>query len=351
QHFLPAIPVTRVDVLEGRLSNQEKNTSVLLEQAFKIKDDVLSLRGIRGSHWDAMAQKLLENHMQTITQIVKRLSKDIETLENQIRERDHVSTGTSFAVLSLDKKQVLGIGDLRGRVARCDASIAKLSGDLTTFKHELQAQEREIRSITASLEAHVKEMDVKVMQLIGKMEASISEQSNKAKSAQGEQHHEIQLLEFKLGALINDVQGQVQSQRRWTESQLQKSAHDQGQFLEHLLGTLREKMDVSEKRLQENLHHLTIKMENNAEVQRVESKLSKIKQAEDKTNLRMTKMESELWGELDNMKAEYTAGFQAIQESLNSLQQIQEAKVTLETKKVQREIKQLRRKVVELDDV
>ncbi|OCU02304.1 protein FAM81B [Xenopus laevis] len=351
QSFLPAIHMNRVDVLEGRLSNQEKTTSTLLDQAFKIKDDVSSLRGIHGSHWDTVAQKLLENHMQTITQIVKQLSRDIETLENEIRDRDQVSTGTSFAVQNLDKRHLYGIGDLRGRVARCDASIAKLSGDLATTKHGIQAQEKEIRSINASLESHMKEADFKVMQLLGKMEASISEQSNKVKSAQGEQHHEIQLLDFKLGGLLNDIQGQIQNHRRWTESQIQKTSQEQAHSLEQLLSAIQQKMDISEKRLQDNLHHLTIKVENTAEMQRIETKLSKLKHAEDKTNARINKIEAEVWDELENIKSEYRAGFQSIQESLNSLQQIQETKVTLETKKVHRDIKQLRRNIVELKDM
>ncbi|KAM4809764.1 protein FAM81B [Rhinophrynus dorsalis] len=351
QSFLPAIPGARVDVVEDRLFNQEKTTSILLEQAFKIKEDVSSLRANRGSQWDVVAQRLLENHMQTITQIVKQLSNDIEALENQIRTRDNVSTGTSFAVQSLDKKHLFGIGDLRGRVARCDASIAKLSGDLATAKHELKEQEKEIHSINAALEAHMKDIDFKVMQLIGKMETSISEQSNKVKSAHGEQHHEIQLLDFKLSGLLTDVQGQIQNQRKWTESQLQRSTQEQAKHIEQLLNTVRERMDVSEKKLQENLHLLTVKVDNTDEVHRLESKLSRLKNMEDKMNARITKIETKIWDELENMKSEYRAGFQAIQDSLNSLQQIQETKVKLESKKVQRDIKQMRRKLVELKDI
>ncbi|XP_053313723.1 protein FAM81B [Spea bombifrons] len=351
QSFLPAIPAARVEVLEDRLFNQEKTTSMLLEQAFKIKEDVSSLRGNRGSQWDAMAQRLLENHMQTITQIVKQLSKDIEALESQIHTRDNVSTGTSFAVQSLDKKQLHGIGDLRGRVARCDASIAKLSGDLAVTKHELRAQEKEVQSITAALEAHMKEIDVKVMQLLGRMETSISEQSSKVKSAQGKQHHEFQLLEIKIGGLVKDIEDQILNQRRWTESQLQRSDQEQAQHIEKLLNSVREKMDATDNRFQENLHHLTEKLDNKGQIHKLESKLNRLKHAEDKMSARMSKMEAEIWDELQNIKSEYRAGFQAIQESLNSLQQIQETKVKLESKKVQKDIKQIRRKIVELKDV
>ncbi|XP_075049383.1 protein FAM81B [Mixophyes fleayi] len=351
QSFLPAIPAGRVEVLEDRVFNQEKTTTILLDQAFKIKEDVSMLRGNRGNQWDVMAQRLLENHMQTITQIVKQLSKDIEVLENEIRTRDTVSTGTSFAVQSLDRKHLSGIGDLRGRVARCDASIAKLSGDLMTTKQELHTQEKEIHSVSAALEARVKQLDFKVMQLFGKMETSISEQNNKVKSAEGVQHHEIQLLDFKLAGLLEDIQGQIQNQHKWTEAQLQRSAVEQSQHIQQLLNTVTEKTSATEKSLQDNVHHLTLKVDNTEHVQRLESKINKLKHASAKMAARITKLESQIWDEMENMKSEYRSGFQAIQESLNSLQQIQETKVKLESKKVQRDIKQIRRTIVEIKDV
>ncbi|XP_075449389.1 protein FAM81B isoform X2 [Ascaphus truei] len=334
------------------MSNQERTTTILLDQAFKIKENVVStLRGNRGNQWDAMAQRLLENHMHTVTQIVKQLSRDIEALENQIRTRDGVSTGTSFAVQSLDQKHLFGIGDLRGRVARCDASIAKLSGDLATTKHELKMQEKEIHSTSAALETHMKDIDVKVMQLLGKMETSISEQSNKVRNAHGEQHHELQLLDFKFGGLLGDLRDQIQNQHKWTESQLQRSGQEQAQHIDQLLHSVRGRMAITEKTLQDNLHHLAVRVDNSDEVHKLESKLSRVKHTEDKLNARITKMEKEIWDELGNMKSEYRTGFQSIQESLNSLQQIQETKVKLESKKVQKDIKQIRRKIVELKDI
>ncbi|XP_053556448.1 protein FAM81B [Bombina bombina] len=350
QSFLPAIPGARVEVIEDRLLNQEKTTTILLDQAFKIKEDVLLMRGNRGMQWDVMTQKFLENHMQTITQVVKQLSKDIEALENQILARDNVSTGTSFALQSLDKKHLFGIGDLRGRVARCDASIAKLSGDVSAAKHELQMQGKEIHSLKATMDTNMKEVDARVMQLLAKMESSISEQSYKVQNAQGEQHHERQLLDYKLGELLTDVRDQIQNQRTWTESQLQRTAVEQAKHIDQLLNTVREKMDVTEKRFHDNLHHLTIKVDNTEEIHKLESKLSKLKHTEDKISARMAKFETQIWDEIENMKSEYKAGFQSIQDSLNSLQQIQETKVKLESKKVQRDIKQMRRKIVELKE-
>uniref|UniRef100_A0A4W4G1A7 Family with sequence similarity 81 member B n=1 Tax=Electrophorus electricus TaxID=8005 RepID=A0A4W4G1A7_ELEEL len=109
-HFLPCCEMTR----------QERTLAALLEQAFRVKEDIVgSLHATQGSVlMEASARKLLENHIQTITHIVKQLSKDIQVLEAQVVQRDSVASGMSFAVQSLDHKNLAGIGDLRGRVAR-----------------------------------------------------------------------------------------------------------------------------------------------------------------------------------------------------------------------------------------
>ncbi|KAF5896740.1 protein FAM81B, partial [Clarias magur] len=62
------------------LSRPEQTLAFLLEKAFRIKEDVVnSLHVTQGSVlMEASARKLLENHIQTITSIVKQLSKDIE---------------------------------------------------------------------------------------------------------------------------------------------------------------------------------------------------------------------------------------------------------------------------------
>lgn len=66
--------------MEGRLSSQEKTLAVLLEQAFTIKEEVAAcLQSTNASvQVEAFSRRLLENHIITITRIVKHLSVDIQ---------------------------------------------------------------------------------------------------------------------------------------------------------------------------------------------------------------------------------------------------------------------------------
>uniref|UniRef100_A0A8B9RU60 Family with sequence similarity 81 member B n=1 Tax=Accipiter nisus TaxID=211598 RepID=A0A8B9RU60_9AVES len=160
----PPRPRDRACLLEERLYSQERTTAFLLHQAFRIKDDIISyLQGSKGyQHGESAARQLLENHIQTITSIVKKLSQDIEVLERQIRTRDGAAVETNFAVQSLDHKYIQGLGDLRGRVARCEASIAKLSGDISMIRREAQKTDKEVYGLHSALKIYVGDFEKKV---------------------------------------------------------------------------------------------------------------------------------------------------------------------------------------------
>jgi peptidoglycan hydrolase CwlO-like protein len=53
-----------------------------------------------------------------------------QILEEQLRNRDVVHQGANTAVKNLEIHHIAGQTDLRGRVARCDASLSRLSADI-----------------------------------------------------------------------------------------------------------------------------------------------------------------------------------------------------------------------------
>uniref|UniRef100_A0A3P8TFA6 Family with sequence similarity 81 member B n=1 Tax=Amphiprion percula TaxID=161767 RepID=A0A3P8TFA6_AMPPE len=142
--------------------SQGRTLAVLLEQAFRIKEEVAAgLQSGRGSvQAEAASRKLLENHILTITRIVKQLSTDIQKLERQIAQRDSVTSGTTTAVQNLEQKNIAGIGDLRGRVA-CDASIAKLSADMSSGEQQVIQLQKEVSELRAAVGVQLKELEVK----------------------------------------------------------------------------------------------------------------------------------------------------------------------------------------------
>ncbi|MBN3285567.1 FA81B protein, partial [Polyodon spathula] len=228
----------------------------------------------------------------------------LQVLEGQILQWDGISSGTSLAVQNLDHKHLAGIGDLRGRVARCDASISKLSGDVSSSSQEIQKLQKETHDVTSALEMH-KELELKITQLLGKMETSVSEQNSNLRAARGDQLHELQLLDVNsvsthrfvillsycktLGALA-DVREQIHSQRKWAEVQLSRS-----------------QQEMTEKKMQDSKNLLTVRLEKCEERQELEIRANRAKHAEDKLTSRIRKVEK-IWEEPEIIKTEYRSG-------------------------------------------
>ncbi|XP_014792324.1 PREDICTED: protein FAM81B [Calidris pugnax] len=337
----PPHPRDRAHLLEERLTSQERTTAFLLHQAFRIKDDIASyLHGNNGyKHGETAARRLLENHIQAITSIVKKLSQDIEVLERQIRTRDGAAVETNFAVRSLDHKYIQGLGDLRGRVARCEASIAKLSGDISVIRREAQKTDKEIYGLHSALKNCAGDFEMKVMQLLGKIETSSSDQSSSLKTVQGDQQHQLQLLDLKLTSTLSDFRDQVQTHRTWTETQLTRWEADQAQHRHQLLNWVKERLERAEKRVEENLLLLSLKLERMEKPQKYEKQLNQMKSDEKKLQARITRFERQVWKELEEIQNEYRSGFQSIHESLELLKEIQNSKLKLEKKKIQKDMK------------
>ncbi|XP_076010193.1 protein FAM81B [Genypterus blacodes] len=332
----------RPNAMEGRLSSQERTLAVLLEQAFRIKEEVAA--GLQSTHAsvqvEALSRRLLENHIITVTRIVKQLSVDIQALESQIAQRDSVTSGTSFAVQSLDQKNVAVIGDLRGRVTRCDASIAKLSASVSSGERQVIKLQQEVTQLRSALDLQLKELELKIYHDIGRVEASLSEHSRGQKNAMCDLQSQTELLEAKMSAGLKAAKEQADALRRWTEQQHHSSAQIHAQDGEQLRSSLQDTMFETESRLSERLRALEGLMER-FEAQRGKadhSQAEQLKGSETKLSKRMTSLESNLHQELQLLKQEYHKGFKGVHDAIESLKQIADIKSRLDKQKFQRDV-------------
>ncbi|NXC46794.1 FA81B protein, partial [Penelope pileata] len=302
-------PGDKFHLLEGRLSSQERTTAFLLHQAFRIKDDIVSyLQESMGFQYrETAARQLLENHVQTITGMVEKLSQDIEVLERQIRTRDGATVQTNFAFQSLDHKYIQSIGDLRGRVVRCEASIAQVSGDIRVIRHEVQKVDKDIYSLRSALKNHVSNFEKMVMQLLGKIETSNSNQSSNLKTVQEDQHHKLQLLDFKLTSILSDFRDQIQNQKKWTEAQLTQS-EDRAQQRQQLLTAMKERLESAEKKIEERLLLQSLQLKQSENPEKHKKQLNQMKSDEQNPHARITRLEREIWKELEEIQNEYRSG-------------------------------------------
>ncbi|XP_075961088.1 protein FAM81B [Anarhichas minor] len=325
---------TGPDVLEGGLGSQERTLAVLLEQALRIKQEVAA--GLQSVQVEALSRKLLENHILTITRIVKQLSMDIQALERQIAQRDSVTSGTTMAVQSLDLKNVAGIGDLRGRVTRCDAGIAKLSADLSSAERRLIRLQQEVAELRSAADVRLRELQVKVYHDVWRLEASLAENSQEQKISTADLQTQVKLLEARMSGQLKEAKEQTDSLRRRTEQQLNSLAQTHTESSQQQRTQLQDTMLEAESRSAVRLSAPEARVEQ-FEAQRGHTNRRQAGQL--KLGRRETSVESSLRQELQLLKQEYHKGFLSVHGAIESLRQIGDIKSRLDTEKLQKDIR------------
>lgn len=340
----PYSSVSLVEQLEDRILCHEKTTAALVEHAFRIKDDIVnSLQKMQNKGGgDRLARLFLEEHIRNITAIVKQLNRDIEVLQEQIRARDNFSYGTNSALKTLEMRHMSGLGDLRGRVARCDASIARLSAEHKTTYEGLQHLNKEQQASKMILETKIKDAEGQISQLLNRVDLSISEQSTKLKMSHRDSNHQLQLLDTKFKGTVEELSNQILSARSWMQQEQERIEKELLQKIDQLSVALKEN-SVAGERDTERLSQLSARLDKLEETQRKSLEGPRAKQEEDTVQGRISKLELQMQEGMQAMKAEVDAGFTAIYESIGSLRQVLEAKMKLDRDQLQKQVQQIQK--------
>ncbi|XP_029018219.1 protein FAM81B [Betta splendens] len=342
----------RADACEAQ--PQERTLAVLLEEALRIKEEVAAgLRSCTGSvRAQALSRQLLETHILTITRIVKRLSVDIQALERQISQRDSVTSGTTLAIQRLDQKNGEAIGDLRVRVARCDASISKLSADTSSGEQQKARLQQEVTELRLAVDAKLKEMEVKLNGALKRLEDFLTEHSRKQRKSVADLQRQVKLLEDKMSAELKKANEQTDVLRKCTE-QFSSITLTHAEKNQQLRSQLQHKMSEAESTLGEQLRGLDARLQN-SEAQRQQAERSqedRVRRHETRLSKRMASVETSLRQELQLLKQEYHKGFLSVRDAIESLRQIGDIKSRLDNEKLQKDIRHICNKVAELSDV
>ncbi|XP_053509980.1 protein FAM81B [Ictalurus furcatus] len=330
------------------MSRPEQTLATLLEKAFRIKEDVVSsLHATQGSVlMEASARKLLENHIHIITNIVKHLSKDIQVLEAQIVQRDSIASGTTFAVQSLDHKNLAVVGDLRGRVARCDATIAKLSADVAARGQEILTLQQEVTEMHSVIELRLRDLELKISESLGRLETSQSEQIVSQKNTTRDIQRDIQQLEIRTSHGLRKLEEEAARIRKWTEEQLSNTAQTQTQNRQQLHALLQDRMVEVEEKLKAQVDLISTQLGRVEKQLEKERSVDRAKQTESKMNTRIQSLENSFQAELEQMRREYQSGFQLVHDAIASLRHIGDTKAKLDKGELKKDIRQIRRMVV-----
>ncbi|RXM30071.1 Myotubularin-related protein 10 [Acipenser ruthenus] len=266
-----------------------------------------------------------------------------KVLQEQIHAWDGVSYGTNTALKSLEMQQLCSLGDLRWRIARCDASISRLSAEVKTTQESIQNLAKEQKSSKTDVECKIEHIEIQISRVLGKIEHSVAQQEAKIKANQEDSSHQLHLLEAKLEGVSEDLKGQLVSVQNSLEKEQERAVTEYLTKIEQLSLVIKEQTDKNDKIVEERYGQLSMKLDKIEEVQKMNLGSHRVKHAEEKENDRINKIEKEIWKEIQDMRAETNAGFAAIHESLGSLRHVLEAKMKLEKDQLQKQIHQVKK--------
>lgn len=331
---------SRMELLENRLNYQEKTTRGLVDRALKVKEDIIESLSITQMSWqgERKARDLLQEHIKTITSVVKRLSREIEVLDEELRSRYSQVDGQNAAVKNLELHHVAGVTDLRGRVSRCDAAIQRLVMDtrncnesIHELKQKQQISAKEINDKLQSMEASINNIGLK-------FERYMMEQDSTVQKLKGSASEQVVRLDSKTKAVVEGIQGSISSNRLWAESEYFKLSQDFQTRLERFEGLMVERQDKLERRVD---HYLS-KVEKMLE----EEKGKYYSIWEVRLKEVMSTHEKALNESSNSMRREYKLGFSNVHESVSSLQKVFTAKLKLVEDDLRKSINSILRMVV-----
>ncbi|XP_033828369.1 protein FAM81B [Periophthalmus magnuspinnatus] len=339
------------DVLAGRESSEDRTLAVLLEQAFRIKEEVSSgLQKCEGSaHAHALSHTLLQSHILIITRIVQQLSVSVQILQGQIAERDWVMSGTTQAVQWLDRKNMASIGDLRGRVARCEASLGQLSAEVKSSERHVQRLQQEVNQLRSVVELGIKNVHVKLQRDLGRLEASLAEVYQAQRSFRSEVQSQIGKVENELSEKITQVVKQSSTMKKWTEQQTQHCV----QSLEQSQRQLQGNMVKAQRGLLDKLQALEGGLEQlrSQQERAVCSQAERLKNTETGLSNRTEALEKILHHEVQLLKHNYHKGFTSVHDAIETLKEVTDLKSRLEKGKIQKKLNHICEKVAKLSHV
>ncbi|KAG5839387.1 hypothetical protein ANANG_G00204450 [Anguilla anguilla] len=337
-HALPPLPLPPAAsaLKPERYSRpQMLNTSATLvdmdcQSGREIVSSVKRLQG-RGPSDEQLLKLMLEEHIYSVTMLTQRLNGDIEVLQEKLRSWAEVTYGTQSALQRMELQQLAVLGDLRGRIARCDANIAKLSTDLRSTREDLQSLDKEQKISKAALETKLREVETQVSLMCSKVDQTTTLKEAKKNPIEGDSS----LLDSKLKSVTDELKAQILSVQNWMDKEQENTLKEVLNKIEQLSQLIKNKISSNDKAVQ-----FAGKLGKLEETRREKEEPQRGRDSERMLKAKISRIEQRLWDEVQDLRAETNTGFAIIHESLASLRKVLEAKMKLGHEQLEQQVRQ-----------
>ncbi|PAA90101.1 hypothetical protein BOX15_Mlig013284g1 [Macrostomum lignano] len=340
----------RLEDLEARLVQAESSLRSLLEKSVKMKSEIMENMTYTHGSWqeEKDARELLQDHIKTVTAVVKQMGKDIKHLEDEIKQRDQGITGQSTALKTLETHHVAGITDLRGRVARCDASIGKLAADLKQNGETVRMLSQSENEEHQRLKDRLAQMERSMAELHSFMERVGMENTMQVKASEETSSKNISQLDVKTRQVIAELTHQLENLSKHVNAEVEKLETRVYAYLDKHIAARDARMDKIEA------DHLDFEKSMFARLAALEEDHQKHKSTTARAHQELESKVQQFYdsfyraqnSELVKLKRELREGFSTVHETVSSMRSVTEGKIKLLEESLRKDIAQIRKMVV-----
>ncbi|XP_038072164.1 protein FAM81A-like, partial [Patiria miniata] len=326
--------------------------SAMVTRASLLEHDFASQGGVMSSWQDKHAQAVLQDYIHTVTMAIKKISKEMEGIEEQLLNRERASEHTSNSLKSLELQHVGSINDLRQRVGRCDVSIAKLSGDSRRITESLAAINKHMQDNSAHAGKAVTDLQTEISRLETQLVKNTSEQYSQAGSIEAETKHQVTLLQTKTQNRLEELQRMLDTLQMKRDSDLQLMERSMRTMVESAVSKRDSKQDFFEQKILNRLEEVDKKLIlQEGTIQTMSDELQtllseKIRNLEARLYERQGALEDDVKRDLGGMSEQNENGFKRVKDSMATMRIVLEGKQQLLAENLQKQVANVKKLVV-----
>ena len=261
-------------------------------------------------------RSLLEDHLRAVMANVRRLSKDMALLQQQVKSEEDNTHSQSIAMKNLEMHQVAGVGDIWNRLTLGDLNTIKLSGDLNKVASEV---------------SDLKRSDEEVHKRLNKLQNAVDSLATKLEKISVEFEKNMQILKVKSESQIQSTEDKIMNiHSKYAESNVNLDQKVE-QYCSEIVGNVEHRLDTSlekQKTWQDNFED---------KVANLEQKLAEVLQAKSRKDEDLVRKMTELSVNQhtalkrshEKLKDGYREAFRAVYESITTMQTVLEAKLKM----------------------
>ncbi|XP_067932953.1 protein FAM81A-like [Watersipora subatra] len=340
--------MSRLYDLEGRLSHQERASQNLLDRAMRIKEDVVENLNLTHSTWqgEKKQRELLQEHIRAITELVKRLDRDIKVLENELRVKDSYIASSGNAIKSLELQQATALTDIRGRIARGDAAIAKLANENSAFQESLKQTGNKHQDSINRLNEKIQALEIKIAEGSQKLERSTTETILRTQSKESDLAKNTAVVEAKLKGSIEELKLLLANQKNISDTEREKAVGRLKLDIEKQDAISRERLDKMEARINKVLTDMNSQLKELRSLSSVKDLQKSQQEMEKRLSTMVESSVREQMEKFTRLRNECRQGFASVHDSITNSKSVLEGKLTLSEEQLRKEIGHVKNMVV-----